>query len=135
MNTRISGSSAYLIDAYAWVEYARGTKKGDALRKLLSDKKNTFYTLEANLAEIKGWCLKEETNFDAIYAGIRADSEIKPVSLEDWLDAAGIRHEKRAIGFGMIDALLLAKQKTLAAQIITGDKHFKGMESVVYIGD
>ena len=36
--------------------------------------------------------------------------------------------------FGLIDALLVAKQKEIKCRIVSGDLHFKNLKQVVYMG-
>ena len=51
--------------------------------------------------------------------------------------AAEIRHEirKKVKDFGLIDAILVAKRNELKCKIVSGDKHFKGMKDIIYIGE
>ncbi len=42
----------YIIDSYAWVEYFRGSPKGEILRALFLEEENTFATIECCLGEI-----------------------------------------------------------------------------------
>ena len=62
---------------------------------------------------------------------------IFPVLRPQWIDAAKIRHDIRKIKpkFGLIDAILVAKQRELKCKIISGDYDFKNLKDVVYIGD
>jgi hypothetical protein len=57
------------------------------------------------------------------------------VLTEDWL-AAETRHEirKNIVDFGLIDSII-AKQRKIKCKIISGDKHFKNLEDVEYVGD
>lgn len=125
----------YIVDSYAWIEYFIGSKKGDVLRGLLQDIKNKFLTAECCLAEIMGWSLKNSQDFDKLFKIIRADSHILPLTEHDWIDAGKERFEqrKRQNDFGLIDAVILIKQKEFNCKLITGDKHFKGMSNVVFL--
>jgi len=66
---------------------------------------------------------------------IRANSSIAESSSKDWLDSAEVKSEKRKKhkNFGLVDAMLLIKQKQLNAIILTGDKHFKENRNVEMI--
>jgi predicted nucleic acid-binding protein len=125
----------YIIDTYAWIEYFRGSGKGDVLRKLFSNPSNKFVTMECCIAELKGACLKDKSNFDYIFRVVKENSFVFPVLLEHWLAAAEMKSDmrKKFKDFGLIDALLMAKQKELSCHIITGDKHFKELKNVVYL--
>ncbi len=115
----------YIIDSYAWVEYFIGSSKGEILRKLFLDEKNNFLTVECCLAEIKGWALKNNKDFDSLFTIIRANSSILTLTEHNWIDSGEERFEQRKTqkDFGLIDAVILVKQKELNCKLISGDKH------------
>lgn len=125
----------YLIDSYAWIEYFIGSSKGSILRKLFINENNRFLTIECCLAEIKGWALKNNRDFDEIFKIVRANSNILSVTEYDWINCAKERFEQRKTqkDFGLIDAIILVKQKELNCIIVTGDKHFKNLHNVVFL--
>ena len=125
----------YIVDSYAWVEYFIGSKKGEVLKKLFLDGKNQFLTVECCLAEIKGWAIKNNKNFDKLYKIIRANSNLSGITEYNWIDAAIERAEQRKTrkNFGLIDAIILIKQKELNCKIISGDRHFEDMRNVVFL--
>ena len=127
----------YIIDTYAWIEYLNGSARGEILRKLFNDYDNKFITMECCICELKGFCLKKGIDFSGVFKLVSKNSFIFPVLLDLWVSAAEIKSEmrKKIKDFGIIDAVLLAKQKELDSVIITGDKHFKGLKNVKYIGD
>lgn len=127
--------TTYLIDTFAWVEYFRGTEKGGMLRNLLNNSKNEFITIECCIAELKMWTIKSKINFQAIFEVVQANSTLCPIILEDWLNAAEIREEMRKTRkkFGLIDALLLSKQKQDKCKLISGDPHFKNLPNVAFM--
>ena len=131
----MSSGSLYIIDTHAWVEYFLGSKKGEKVRKLLENEKNVFATIECCLAELRGWCLREEKDFDKFYRAVRANSTIIPVLLEHWLSAAEVKFQMRKTrkGFGLIDALLLVRQKELKCHVVSGDPHFKDLPNIVFL--
>ncbi len=128
--------TVHIVDAHAWVEYFSGTKKGEILRKLLQDLSNQFITSECTLAELRLWSFRAKRDFDDFYRVIQADSSLSPVTLHDWLEAASVREEMRKTrkDFGLIDAILLVKQKELRCKIISGDPHFEGLPNVIFLG-
>lgn len=132
---RICGNMLYLIDSYAWIEYFLGSKKAEAFKKLLSNQENQFLTVECCLGEINGWSLRNKYNFEDFFKVIRADSQIVPLSQYDWILGAEERHEQRKTqkDFGLIDAILLVKQRQYQSKIISGDKHFKNLKNVVFL--
>ena len=126
----------YLIDSYAWIEYFIGSSKGSILKKLFLNENNRFFTVECCLAEIRGWAFKNNRDFNEMFKIIRANSNILSVTEYDWINCAKERFEQRKTqrDFGLIDAVILVKQKELNCVIITGDKHFKNLKNVVFLG-
>lgn len=128
----------YVIDTYAWVEYLIGSQTGKKVRDIIHKDENEIITPECCLAELKGWCLREGKNFEDAYTILRANSEIEGIGAEDWLEAAAIRHEirkeKGIADFGLIDSLIVVKQRKNKCKVVSGDKHFKGLKDVEYVG-
>lgn len=125
----------HIIDSYAWIEYFIGSDKGDVLRKLFLDANNKFITVECCLAEIKGWSIKNKEDFNRFFRIVRANSYIVTVTEHNWISAADERFEqrKRQRDFGLIDSIILVKQKEFNCKIISGDKHFKGLRNVLFL--
>jgi predicted nucleic acid-binding protein len=131
----MKNSGSIIVDSYAWVEYLRGTKKGEKVKSLLNKRNNDFITIECCIAELKGWSLKNEINFDKVFRVIKSNSRIIPVLIKDWVKAAEIRFEmrKKIKDFGLIDSILVAKQKELNCLVLSGDKHFRNLKDVEFI--
>jgi len=127
----------YIIDTYGWVEYIDGSKKGEIVKKIIEDNNNKIITLECCVTELRIFCIKKNIDFDKVFYLIKANSYIFPVLIDTWLEAAKIKAEirKNRPGFGIIDALLIAKQKENNAKVISGDPHFKGLKNILYIGN
>jgi predicted nucleic acid-binding protein len=125
----------FLIDAYAWIEYFRGSEKGNVAKKFIDDPETRILTLESTLAEIRGWALREGKPFDELHIVIRRNSDIVHSTCEEWLRAAELRFEvrKKVEQFGMLDALLIAAKERHDCKIITGDPHFEKIRDVVYL--
>ena len=127
----------YIVDSWAWIEYFIGSKNGLVFKKLLENKNHKFITMECTLSELKSYCLRTNNDFDHIRNVTKRNSVILPILAAQWIEAATIKHEmrKKVKDFGLIDSILVAKQKEFNCIIISGDKHFKGMRNVVYIGN
>ena len=127
----------YIVDSWAWIEYFIGSKSGLILNKLLENKNHKFITLECTISKLKIYCLRTGMDFNRMHNTLKRNSVILPVLNPHWLDAATLRHEirKRVKDFGLIDSILVAKQNELKCMVVSGDKHFKGMKKVVYVGD
>jgi len=127
----------YVIDTYAWIEYFIGSEKGDRLKEIIRDDRNTLITATTCMAEICSWALREGFNHNQLIAAVRANSEIEDISLDEWVAAAQARHELREKlnNFGMMDAVLVVKMRKHSAKILTGDRHFKNIKNVEYLGE
>lgn len=125
----------YIIDSYAWVEYFTGSEKGKILKNLFFDERNKFYIVECCLAEIRGWSIKNNRDFNELFAIIKANSEILKLSEDDWILAGEERAEqrKKQKNFGLIDSTILIKQKEMCCKIITGDQHFAKNKEVIFL--
>lgn len=125
----------YLIDTYAWVEYFIGSDRGKEVKKIIEDEDNIIVTPECCLAEIKGWCIREDQDFEELYSVVRKISDIQCILTQDWLEAASLRSEMRKTkkDFGMMDALILAQQNRMGCRMVSGDPHFKGLKDVILV--
>src|SRR3989344_6383910 len=110
----------YLFDSYAWIEYFLGTNKGLKVRNIL-DADNKILTIECNISELYEWALREERDFNFILSFVESRSELIPINLIDWINAAKIKLEMRKSkkDFGLIDSLLLTKQKEFNCKVVT----------------
>lgn len=127
----------YVIDSYAWIEYFIGSEKGAKVLKLLESRNNSFITVDCCLAEIKGWSLEENRDFSKALSLIVSLSTVTQTLPEEWIKTAEKRFEtrKKVKGFGLIDSLILVKQEGNGGKILSGDRHFKTLKNVEYIGD
>ncbi len=125
---------ANLIDAWVWIEYFKGTKCGELIDVELAQQENL--TPESALAEVYLYALKAGKTLERVFDMIYSHSKILPIKQQNWLDAAEFKIflRKTRPKFGLMDALLLAKQRELGAKIVTGDPHFKGMKNVLFVG-
>ena len=125
----------YIVDTYAWIEYLIGSSKGAFFKKLLDNINNKFITMDCCIAEIYGYCLKNNLDFDKIYRVIKSNSIILPIMIDTWINAAKARFElrKKISNFGLIDSILVAEQKDLKCKIVSGDYHFKNLPNVAYL--
>ena len=122
-----------LIDSYGWIEYFAEGPLADKYAPYIEEANAenavtpTIVVYEV-YRKIKG--LKGEEKALEAYAQI---SRIKIVELTPHLslEAADISLK---LGLGMADSIIVATAKAYNAQIITSDKHLKGIENVRFIG-
>ena len=128
MNKRITA------DAYAWIEYLDGSKRGEPLRDHINERAETF-TSAVTLAEIISKAARTGRDYELAYTIITGNSTI--ITADEQISyKAGILHaeiRKTIKDFGLSDAYVLATARSLDAKILTGDPHFKDIEEAIMI--
>jgi predicted nucleic acid-binding protein len=123
-----------ILDSYAWIEYFCGSRAGKQVNDLVE--KGNCYTIECNLAEIYEWALMHREDFSFILSIIASKSRIIPVNRRDWIRGVEIKadmRKKKKNDFGLVDAIVIAKQEELKCKVITGDPHFKGEKNIIFL--
>lgn len=121
-----------LLDAYAWVEYLKGSKNGRVAKRFLEDKESEIYTSILSIAELSDAFHRGEMSAHLDWAEIQTFIELNStlVALDagEMADAGAIKAlmRKRYKDFGLIDAIILATSRKLHAKILMGDKHLVG---------
>jgi predicted nucleic acid-binding protein len=125
----------YIVDAWAWIEYFRGSEYGEKVNAILEDPTTDIYTCAITVAEIISKTARENRDVEAAYNMLLSNSKI--IKLEEQLSKqAGLLHSKMrqtSKDFGIADAFILAAANKLEAKIITGDPHFKDLKNVIMI--
>ncbi|HLC92747.1 MAG TPA: type II toxin-antitoxin system VapC family toxin [archaeon] len=130
-----SGTSRYVLDTHAWIEYFRGTKIGEKIREKIEGKNCITPTIV--IAEIADKYSKENYKyFDSDMEFIETNSTVMELN-RDVARAAGklkqaVRKEYKT-NFGLADAIVLATARSANAVVVTGDYHFKKLKNVEYI--
>lgn len=134
-------TSSFVIDTYAWVEYLLGSEAGGAAKSYIES--GSARTPSIVVAELRKWYLRE------IEAGRRTEREmglhmsfVESRSSVVPLDAPLARRagemdfmmKKRIRGWPMADSIILATAAASSSKVVTGDRHFRGLEEVVYLG-
>ena len=121
-------SERIVADAYAWVEYLDGTKRGEKLRNHL-EIGSDLYTSAVTLAEVVSKAVRTGRDHETAHNVIRGNSTIveadEQLSIETGILHAEIRRTTR--DFGLADAYVLATSRKLGATVLTGDPHFNGI--------
>jgi|ETNmetMinimDraft_15_1059895.scaffolds.fasta_scaffold03933_6 predicted nucleic acid-binding protein len=125
-----------VFDSYAWIEYFRGSPKGEKVRNYVENEKGV--TPMIVIAELSAKYNAENWDFweDDLHF-IMSKSYIYNLNI-DIAERAGktqkIMRSKRR-NFGLADAIILETGKAVSAPVITGDPHFKGLDNTIFIGD
>ena len=125
----------YIIDAYAWIEYLDGSTEGEKVKEILEESKNEAYTCAVTAAEVASKVKRSNMNVEVALNAIKMLSQIVDV---DFIMAknAGETHakmRKKIKDFGLGDCFVLECRNKIGGEIITGDPHFRDMDSVVFI--
>jgi len=125
----------FIVDAWAWIEYFRGSEYGAKLNDILEDHTTNIYTCAITVAEIISKTARDGRDVEAAYDMLLSNSQI--IKLDEQISKqAGLFHFKMrqtSKDFGIADAFILAAANKLEAKIITGDPHFKGVKNAIMI--
>lgn len=127
--------TAYILDAFAWIEYLIGSERGEKVKKLIENEDNDVFTSLVTLAEVVSVTEREKRDSEAIYYRMLMLSKFTGLSPE-FSQEAGLLHaktKKKMRNFSLADAFVLTAAKKLGARIVTGDSHFKRFHKVVLI--
>ena len=127
--------SKYVIDAYAWIEYLRGSRAGEKVRAVFEEENSEIYTCAVTIAEVISKTAREGQDVDAAYGILLNNSHVVDVDEEVSRDAgllhADMRRNKR--DFGLADAYVLATARRLRSKVLTSDPHFKDAKEAILI--
>ncbi len=124
-------SFEYVIDAYAWIEYFRGSAAGAKAKRYIEAGFSATPTIV--LAELSRKLLREvhagrETlnGMHARLSYVRSSTVIVPLTEEIAIAAGEIDVERKlkVKNWGLADSIILATARRFRAKVVTGDKHF-----------
>jgi predicted nucleic acid-binding protein len=122
-----------LIDSWSWIEYWRGGRHSAKAANHI-DGTETALASTVNLAEIYHSLLRDYDEKTAIEKTqtVRKRSFLIPVNEEIAIEAARAKH---SLKLSLADSIILATARSHKAKLVSGDKDFKGISDVIYIGD
>jgi predicted nucleic acid-binding protein len=127
--------SKYVIDAYAWIEYLRGSRAGEKVRTVFEEENSQIYTCAVTIAEVASKTAREGQDVEVAYRILLNNSQVvnvdEEVSRKAGLLHAEIRRAER--DFGLADAYVLATARRLRSKVLTGDPHFRSVKEAVLI--
>ena len=124
---------AVVFDAYAWVEYFNATKKGAIVKKYLENEE--VITPVIVLLELGYKSDKEGWDFSKYLSFVRANSKIIGVN-ERFILTFGKAYnyvKKKIKDIGFTDIIIIHTAEMNKAKILTGDEHFKDVDSVIML--
>jgi len=133
-------SSSFVIDTYAWVEYLLGSKAGEKAKEYIEG--GPCMTPSIVLSELRRWYLREieagrrtDREMRMHFAFLESAAEIVPLDAPLALKAGETDFvmKKRIKNWPLTDSIVYTTAKSRAAQLVSGDPHFKGLEDVIFI--
>jgi predicted nucleic acid-binding protein len=124
----------YVIDSYAWIEYFRGTTPGRKARAYIEGVSATTSVL--SLAELHEKYLREKwSSFDEDVAFIMTRTSLTEINRQIAVLAGEINHRRKSLvkDWGMADSITLATARIASAKVVTGDRHFKGLDDAILL--
>lgn len=125
-----------VIDSFAWVEYLRGSPTGKEVDRLLA--RHPCATPTIVIAELSDKYEREGIEgFTRDVDEIDSRSRIVPLDRSIAEEAGRVKAEarKRLPDFPLADGIVYASAKALGADVLTGDPHFRGWKSVVFLSE
>lgn len=121
--------TSYVVDSWAWVEYLRGSKAGQVVKKEL-DSGSEMLTNVVTLAELASKLRRERLDLESAWRAITALSKTIIVRGPDAKDV-GVLHatmKETTPNFSLADAFVLQTARKHGCRILTGDPDFRGMK-------
>ncbi|MGD0643603.1 MAG: type II toxin-antitoxin system VapC family toxin [Candidatus Bathyarchaeia archaeon] len=133
-------SCNYIIDTYAWIEYFKASKMGEAAKEFIESENSVTPTIvvsEISRKLRKDIELGNETREGRLrrLEFIRATSRIVDLDFEIAIEAGGGSEDLKveAKGWGLADSIVLCTARSLNGKVVTGDEHFRHLENVVFV--
>jgi len=117
------------FDSWAWVEYFRGSRAGAEVKALLEGKE-VLFTPAVCLVEIRAKYLREGHDPTDRLRFIKFRTSVIDLDASVAEDAAD---RKVHDGLHMVDAMVLASARARGSDLLTGDKHFRGLPNVILL--
>lgn len=117
------------FDSYAWVEYFSGSAKGSKVKELV-DGSEQIFSPALSLAEIKSKYLRDKKPFEDRMEFIMFRSSVVNMTAEIALLAADLMQRE---ALHLADAAIYATALHTGTKLLTGDRHLKGKENVIFL--
>ena len=130
-----------MIDTYAWVEYLTGSRIGAKAKSYIET--GQALTPSIVLLELRKWYLREiesgrrsEREMQRHLAFVESATEVVPLDATLALKAGetDFLMKKRIRNWPIADSVVYATALSRAAQVVTGDTHFKALNEAIFIG-
>jgi predicted nucleic acid-binding protein len=125
-----------LVDTWAWLEMMTGSGPGDRVRTVIRNNPDIFISV-LTLYELRYQVerLQDYARAESIASRIASQAGIILVDTETAILAGAIKadQKKRGSSMGAVDCMILATARLHGLKILSGDKHFTGLEECLEI--
>ena len=120
-----------LLDTSAWIEYFKGTEKGETVLKLIT-RESTIYTCPLTFAELTFWCHKNKQKPEPVIEKINQLSKTLDLTEEILVKSGEIYYWERQHNdkISMIDCIIYTCAKTHNLKLLTKDRDFESLSDV-----
>ena len=126
-------TNRYVVDAWAWIEYLKGTTIGLFVKKEIEG--NEILTNVVTLSEVMSKFQRDGQDVDEGFQAVTSLSKMIVVN-EQFAKGVGVLHaetKKTRSNFSLADAYALYTARKFHAKVLTGDLDFKGLKDAVII--
>ncbi len=123
-----------VIDSFAWIEYFKGSNKGHQAASYIEG--GNGVTPIIVVAELSAYYAREQINsWGADFQFIESQTALAelPVTVARIAGQTRQKMRKERSNFGLIDAIIYELALFLKATVVTGDPHFDGLPSTIFL--
>lgn len=122
-----------LLDTHAWVELMNDSPAGRHIMQLIQSEPAALAM--PSISELAAWALRNGQDPKKTVDYVKSQSTLIPFSEETARYAGQIHYRARqdTPDFGMVDAMIYATALLHGQRLVTGDPHFRGKPSVIFI--
>lgn len=123
-----------VVDSWAWIEYLRGTEKGQHLKKEI-EAGSKLFTHSVTVAEIISKTKRDAGDTETAWHALLSLSKIIETDAE-FAKEVGLLHadiKSKRPNFSLSDAFSLFAARKYGAKVLTGDPDFKGLPEAEFI--
>ena len=128
----------YVMDAYAWIEYFKGSEYGAKAKHYVEEENAATPTIV--IAELSRMLLREIASGVETAKGRKAKLEFIGTStiivdlsrdIAEHLGEVDLERKREVKGWGLADSMILATARKTSAKVVTGDRHFADLKDEV----
>ena len=125
----------FVVDAYAWIEYLKGSEKGRRVAEIIENDLNEVFTSAATVSEIVSKSMRENKEANIALSHINNLSIVINLTQDISIAAGELHFETKKVNkeFGMLDSFVAATARKINAKILTGDEDFKNFKNALFI--